>query len=223
MNCVGESWCADEMLDCAWGHIFFFLNKRTRNISLIIPQRLKEIVREGRYGIFCRIFQQSQGAARVLLYSVEDELKTLQIAPQRIVRTQDLSVHKSSRAVCSAKNRFISTAFELQDERARRLTGKKEGADKIANSEWRRMWKNSRKNSAGVSRLGLNWWLGIWPSKFTHLEVLCSHNLESRAEHVSNADFQPCVFSQPQPICLLTWRHTISGSLSSKLEFGISD
>lgn len=44
MNCVGESWCAVEMLPEA--QFFFAANKRTRNISLIIPQCLKEIVRE---------------------------------------------------------------------------------------------------------------------------------------------------------------------------------
>jgi hypothetical protein len=60
-------------------------------------------------------FHQQQSQGRVLLYSVEDELKTLEIAPQRIVQAQDLPVHKSSRAVCSAKNRFISTASELRD------------------------------------------------------------------------------------------------------------
>jgi hypothetical protein len=197
MNCVGESWCADEIPDCAWGPSFFSEQKDKQYFFDYSAQRLKESFRKGRYEFLSRIFTNSKvNKAGVLLYSVEDELKTLEIAPQRIVLAQDRPVHKSSRALSAVQKTDLFPRHSSC--RTRRLTGKKEGAQiksPIASgSGGGECEKTEQKNSAGVSRLGLNWWLGICPSKFTHLEVLCSYNLESRAEHVSNADFQPWIF-----------------------------
>jgi hypothetical protein len=89
---------------------------------------------------------------------VEDELKTLEIAPQRIVRAQDLPVHKSSRALSAVQKTDL---FPWHSScRTRRLTGKKEGAQiksPIASgSGGGECEKTEQKNSAGVSRLGLN-------------------------------------------------------------------
>lgn len=89
---------------------------------------------------------------------MEDELKTLEIAPQRIVRAQDLPLFINRAALSAVQKTDLFPRHSSCG--TRRLTGKKEGAQiksPIASgSGGGQCEKTEQKNSAGVSRLGLN-------------------------------------------------------------------